>query len=452
MSADSTGKTGNARQAYQARYQADRIAARATREETQREHLRLQQVAAYAHARSTTAPVPLETINWHGLAFSVINRRDAHRLLSGLRDSDRNPIYPAIPDDINFFPAPSSGQAPAVFLLAEAPISVAQLNLCSRIPEHPELLILGLICLRGLEAAQYIDVSANGGDPVPSLIVLGQIRSPLLTLSNSKHIDMCRQKTEHYFGGGLDCELLATPLSSYCLHIFGPTSIHCLVSGNGNILFDQTPRITFHAAGNGNLSRVIVPYHSTFIFLPPSHYLTQLFHTIPPDAGNGLPTGDDLPWNREAQLKQWQLAAARSTPLLRPDQETLNAYASFPERLQAAFECIFAAPHTPGPKSRYGDYCGSELTEEFIDGKPVLCQQLIRQRNFTITVLMRAVKRLDTGEISLHLEHLTSPRRSAYRLTGTPDDNTLEVCIVKYGILETIARLEKRYLRKPPER
>ncbi|MCD9007542.1 hypothetical protein LDO31_15105 [Luteimonas sp. XNQY3] len=248
-------------------------------------------------------------------------------------------------------------------------------------------------------------------------------------------------KEQHYLGGGLDCELLAVYPYFCNLHVFGPARIRGLVSGGGNILFAQPPEIACHATSGYHRSRVIFPHEARYIFMPPTHRLSQVLEAPFFGPGNYFPYANHAP----AIQGDWRAAAARGEPILKPAADIARAYADFPAQLRAAFDYLFAKPHPAGPRPRYGDYTGCEITEELIDGQQVRCRQIVRQLNHTEEVLLRAVQRLDSGDISLHLEHLTSPKRSRYLRTGTVDDDSPDMCIVKHGILDAIARLEKRY-------
>lgn len=423
----------DARQAYQVQQRAARLAERAAQAESlEAQRLRDTQNAVARAARDRQA-VPYDTLVHCGAAFRVINRADAHPLLRTLRDLDGSPIYRVL-KDVAAYPDSPDPTVHAVFLLSESPLAVDQLVLNSRIAGHPGLLILGVICMGDLIASQGIHCEASGADHMPALVVLGYTRAPVVCLTRNLD-EAAGALVQHYLGGGLDCELLALYPFFCDLHLAGPARIRCLVSGGGNLLCAQPPEIRWHATGGNHRSRAVFPYNGRHLFLPPTHRLSQVLEA--PFVGQGA---------RGEQVIQgdWVAAVALGQPLLKPAAEIGQAYADFPTTLRAAFDALFPPLHPVGPRGRHGDCSSSEIIEESIDGTQVACRQIIRQLNHTEFVLLRAVQRMDTGAISLHLEHLTHPRSGRYRRTGLPEEDSTDMCIVKHGVLEAIATLSRR--------
>lgn len=407
-----------------------RVSARSAELAREREREAAEKQAALVRARRNKQRPPVEHVEHCGATFRVINRQQAHRLLTGLRNVDRGVIYRVLKDSEDF-PDHPDAHGLAVFLLAEGPVAVERLSLRSRIERHPELLILGLICTGTLQASRYIESSASGEEHMPVLVVLGQTRAPVVSLLR----DYCpehHRRTPHYLDG-LRCDLLAIAPFGHNLHVFGEADIHCVISGGGNILFERPPAIACHAESGTPGSRLAIPHGKSWIFFTPTHALHQ---AVPRDLIETNEFG-----RPQIVPARWLAALHEGAPLLLPPDEIDSAYDGFPDDLAAAFDHIFATPHPTGPRFRPSRYTGSELVEEQIDGRQVQCRLIVRQIPHSNYVLIWARQRTDTGEITLHLEHQTHPRRDRYYRMGTPDDDSADMRTVKFALLAAIRTL-----------
>lgn len=368
---------------------------------------------------------PIDSIEWAGQRWRVINRAEANTLLASIRDTDRA-RYLDIDAETGFFPAMDDETVHPVFLLADEPVRLSRAHLTAKLPGHAELHIDGLICRQGLTAIQFSTTAKEEG---PGLYVLGPARIDKLVLAAGRHA--CT--------GGLQARVVVCSDYRSALLLHGKVQIETLIGAGNDVYCLQAPDIAQHATQPPREDRVMTRENGNYRFFTPTHLLHELL--IPAllrDDERGRRVLDP------ARLLTYAAAWTRD--------DIGQVYSGFAGQLEQAFQQLPLLLQASGQAQlRAGssavDFASFMVVTEPLDGAEQPCHQLLRQIGHSEYVQLRALQSVNGGPLQLHIEHLTSPRKTRHSRWAQLDAQDAEALSIKRGLLDAIERLSRHYQR-----
>lgn len=438
---------GNARQRWQEQHRANRNAIA----ESQLESLATKEIKRVQRIEHGRRYPPVSVVNWAGQRLRVLSREHAQAMLGHLRDLDHERHYD-LTNDEQRFPSPSCEEEHTVFLLAEKQLVVDKLVVPTRLPDHPNLRIDGLICADGLEA-KWVLAEAAAIDRAPShpdvpygtpiykngsfdgLAGMALHGGGHLVVLGSARIGELRLLTRgwHAFAKGLECDTLVCSDYRDRILVHGPVRIDTLLStaiGPGNDVLCSEPPIIGRQAGG---ARVIAVHGREVREIPSTHLLKDLV----------VPKLLITDAQGRTTLDGGQLLDLLPQSMLRPEVQIATTYDGFASTLAIAMCALQTLIEVSGmtrlQKQRHIEFAPRT---EAINGQTMVCYELVIEiRNSRY----RALRHQDSGDIFLHLESLTSPKRLRHsRWAGVADDDR-EAQSIKLALLLAMDQLQSHY-------
>lgn len=439
---------GNARQRWREQQRAHRNAIA----ETQLASLAAQETKQVRRTEHGRRSPPVSVVDWAGQRLRVLNREQAQAMLGRLRDLDQARHYDLV-NDAQRFPSPRCEEEHTVFLLAEKQLVVDGLVVPTRLPEHPNLRIDGLICAAGLEA-KWVRTEAAAIDRAPSypgvaygtpvdgnessdggLTGMALHAGGHLVVLGAARIGELRLLTQgwHAFTQGLECDSLVCSDYRDRILVHGPLRIGTLLTtamGPGNDVLCSEPPVIGRQAGG---ARVIALHGREVRHVLSTHLLKDLV----------APQLLVIDARGRTTLDGSQLLDLPPQSLLRPEVQIAATYDGFASALAIAMRALQSLLEASGmARLQKQRHIGFAPRTETMNGHTVVGYELaIEIQNSRL----RAVRHQDGGDIFLHLESLTSPKHLRHSRWAGVADGDREALSIKLGLLLAMEQLQSYY-------